>query len=99
MPSFREGLSRSIMEAMASGLPCVVSKIRGNVDLVDEGKGGFLLAPTDADGFASAIEKLYGSQALQNEMRGYNLEKIKEFDSSVVEEEIKNIYRNTLQTR
>lgn len=99
MPSFREGLSRSIMEAMASGLPCVVSKIRGNVDLVDEGKGGFLLTPTDADGFASAIEKLYGSQALQNEMRGYNLEKIKEFDSSVVEEEIKNIYRNTLQTR
>ena len=97
--SHQEGLPRSTMEAMASGLPCVVSKIRGNVDLVDEGKGGFLLAPTDADGFASAIEKLYGSQAMQNEMRGYNLEKIKEFDSSVVEEEIKNIYRNTLQTR
>ena len=30
--SFREGLSRSIMEAMASGLPCIVSRIRGNVD-------------------------------------------------------------------
>ena len=27
MPSFREGLSRSIMEAMASGLPCLVSRI------------------------------------------------------------------------
>lgn len=99
MPSFREGLSRSIMEAMASGLPCVVSRIRGNVDLVDDEKGGFLLAPTDAEGFASAIEKLCGSRAMRDEMQKYNLEKIKEFDSLVVEEELRNIYKNTLQTR
>ena len=32
VPSFREGFSRSIMEAIASGLPCIVSKIRGNTD-------------------------------------------------------------------
>lgn len=99
MPSFREGLSRSIMEAMASGLPCVVSRIRGNADLVDDGKGGYLYAPTDADGFASAIEKLCNNQALRDEMQKYNLEKIKEFDSLVVEEELRNIYKNTLQTR
>lgn len=96
MPSFREGLSRSVMEAMASGLPCVVSKIRGNVDLVDEGKGGFLLTPTDADGFASAIERLCCDRALCDEMSRYNLEKIKEFDASVVEDGLTKIYKNTL---
>ena len=42
MPFFREGLSRSIMEAMASGLPCIVSDIRGNRDLIDDKKGGYL---------------------------------------------------------
>lgn len=44
MPSFREGLSRSIMEAMASGLPCIASRIRGNVELLENEKGGYLLA-------------------------------------------------------
>ena len=32
MPSIREGLLRPLMEAMACGLPCIVSRIRGNTD-------------------------------------------------------------------
>ncbi len=38
-PSLQEGLPVALMEAMASGLPCIVSKIRGNVDLIDESTG------------------------------------------------------------
>ena len=37
-PSFREGLSVSLMEAMASGLPVVCSRIRGNIDLISKRK-------------------------------------------------------------
>ncbi len=96
MPSFREGLSRSIMEAMASGLPCVVSKIRGNTDLVTENKGGFLCAPTDDNGFATAVSTLSNDASLCNEMSKYNLERIKDFDVSVVENELTKIYKNTL---
>lgn len=92
MPSFREGLSRSIMEAMASGLPCVVSRIRGNVDLVEQEKGGYLCSAQDAEGFAAAIGRLTNDAALRDQMRAYNLEKIKGFDISVVEEEIREIY-------
>ena len=40
-PSLREGLSASLMEAMASGLPVICSRIRGNTDLID-GNGGAL---------------------------------------------------------
>lgn len=96
MPSFREGLSRSIMEAMASGLPCIASKIRGNADLIEDGKGGFLCAPTDSDGFAEAIGTLCGNASLCAEMSKFNKAKIKEFDISVVEQEMRDIYAEVL---
>ena len=41
--SYREGLSVALMEAMAAGLPCVVSRIRGNSDLIEDGRGGISL--------------------------------------------------------
>lgn len=96
MPSFREGLSRSIMEAMASGLPCVVSKIRGNTDLIDRGKGGFLCNPTDSSGFTEAIGSLCRNTLLCAKTGEFNKMKIKEFDTSVVEEEMKHIYAEVL---
>ncbi len=96
MPSYREGLSRSMMEAMASGLPCIASRIRGNTDLVVEGAGGYLSAPTDADGFAKAIKTLADDPALRQQMREHNLEYVKNFDTAVAEQEIKKIYEEVL---
>lgn len=43
------------MEAMASGLLCVASKIRGNVDLIKNGVTGFLCDPFDVDDVTSAM--------------------------------------------
>ncbi len=59
-PSFREGLSVALMEAMACGLPCAVSRIRGNVDLIDGG-GQCLFDPRDPAGCRAAIEAMLGS--------------------------------------
>lgn len=92
----QEGLPRSMMEAMASGLPCVASKIRGNTDLIEEGEGGFLCAPTDSDGFAQAIGMLCHDTSLCTKMSEFNRAKIKEFDVSVVEKEIRSIYAEVL---
>lgn len=94
MPSFREGLSRSIMEAMATGLPCVVSKIRGNVDLVEENVGGYLCTPGDTCGFAGALDKLASDDALRKSMSLANLERIKKFDLSVVIDQMTQIYKD-----
>ena len=58
LPSLREGLSVALMEAMSAGLPCIVSRIRGNVDLIEEGKGGYLCEPDDVDGFKNRIGEL-----------------------------------------
>lgn len=92
LASFREGLSRTIMEAMASGLPCVVSKIRGNIDLIDE-KGGFLCNPQDCKEFSDAFSILYNNPNLRLEMREYNKQKVQFFSFEKVVEEMEKIYR------
>ncbi len=96
MPSFREGLSRSIMEAMASGLPCVVSKIRGNTDLITDNKGGFLCEPSNSEEFAEAINFLCKNKPLCSEMSQFNKTKIRDFDTSVAERAIMSIYAEVL---
>lgn len=94
--TLQEGLPRSMMEAMACGLPCIASKIRGNVDLLDDGKGGFLRELTDVDGFADCISKMADSEEMRKQMSLYNLEAIKQYDLSVVEQEIDAIYKEVL---
>ena len=91
LPSRREGLSVSLMEAMASGLPCVASRIRGNVDLIEDGRGGYLCPPEDADAFADAVTRLLtGNQ--RAEMGRWNREKISGFSLDRVASQMKEIY-------
>ena len=73
-PSFREGLPVAVMEAMASGLPVIATKIRGSSDLVQHGA---LFAPTDADGMAKAIEKTQLCKA-KHETSAFDIHKVME---------------------
>ena len=93
----QEGLPRSMMEAMASGLPCVSSRIRGNVDLIEEGVNGYTCLTDDVDGYAAAIAKIATDSELREKMRQNNLEKIKNYDITVVEKQIREIYADVLK--
>ena len=55
LPSVAEGMSNSLLEAMASSLPCVVSRIGGNTDLIADGIHGRLVDPRDPAELAAAI--------------------------------------------
>ena len=91
-PSFREGLSVSLMEAMACGLPIVCSKIRGNVDLVEDGVGGFHFVPNDADGLTQILKNIITDSAKIAQMGDANKEKIKMFSLENVLGMMKEIY-------
>lgn len=94
--TLQEGMPRSMMEAMACGLPCIASRIRGNVDLLDDGKGGYLCGCDDEHEIAEKLIKLAADKDLREKMRLYNLETIKGYDVSVVENEIEMIYKEVL---
>jgi glycosyltransferase involved in cell wall biosynthesis len=61
-----DGTSISLLEAMASALPVVVSDLPANHEWVEEGKGGWMIRAGDVPGYASALEKLL---ALPDEAR------------------------------
>lgn len=55
LPSKNEGMSNTVLEAVASGLPVVGTTVGGNDALVREGENGFLVAPQDTAALANAI--------------------------------------------
>ncbi len=88
-PSFREGLSVALMEAMACGLPCAVSKIRGNTDLIDT-NGGKLFDPHSVEGCKNALKELLSGDL--QKAGEYNAEKVKRFSLKSVNEKMKGLY-------
>lgn len=55
LPSLREGISNTILEAMASGLPVIATRVGGNPELVEHGRTGTLVPPADPKAMAEAI--------------------------------------------
>lgn len=92
-PSFREGLPVSVMEAMASGLPCVASDIRGVRDLIIDGKNGFLCEPSDKNVITNAISILAESEQLRVKFGLYSKEKVSAYGYDLVERKMMQIYK------
>lgn len=93
-PSLREGLSVALMEAMSSGLPVVCSKIRGNTDLIIDGKGGYLVNSVCVESYAKVIERLYKSIELRQVFSEYNLERVEKYSVSSILREMSRVYKS-----
>jgi len=64
-PSVTETFGNVTLEAMASGVPVVAARATGAVDLVDEGRTGFLVPPRDAAAYADAIARIVTEPGLR----------------------------------
>ena len=65
LPSFAEGVPVVLMEAMAKGIPVISTNIMGIPELIENGKDGILIAPSDVDGLAHSLEVLLSNSELR----------------------------------
>lgn len=75
LPSHREGMPRSIIEAMLSGLPVVATKIRGSRELVEDGETGILIPVGSAQDLSAALQKLITDREIRVRMGTAGLER------------------------
>lgn len=88
MPSIQEGLSVALMEAMVCRKPVICSKIRGNVDLIDNALGGYLCEAYDISEYADKIRQLKNSVELRTKFGEYNSIKVEKFDIEIIKAEL-----------
>jgi len=91
--SLFEGLPLSVIEAMAVGLPVVVTEVGGVPDIVEDGVNGFLVPSGDAGSLSRAILKLIEDKGLQCQMAQNNMEKAKAFDMDYVTGQYMKLYK------
>jgi len=93
LPSYREGLSYSIIEASAFGKPVVASNIRGCRESVDNGKTGILVPPESPANLADVLANLLNDQDKCKELGKNGREKsLKEFDEKIAFNHLKEKY-------
>jgi sugar transferase (PEP-CTERM/EpsH1 system associated) len=95
LPSLLEGISNTILEAMASGLPVIASAVGGNPELVEEGKTGRLFPPKDVQRLIILLERYaadpemlraHARQARQTAIERFGLQTMVKRYQSVYEE-------------
>lgn len=96
-PSFYEGLSNTILEAMAMGLPIIASNVGGNRDIIHHGSNGLLFHPDDVHGLTSSLEEIYKNNGLREHMGKLNRKTVlHEFSLSEMVKHYDHYYRSLL---
>lgn len=95
-PSYQEGLPVALMEAMAAGLACIASDIRGNVDLMCNSEIESLLEVNQLQQWENKIRKIRKNEKERLQMGQNNIKQILAFDSEKVEKSMKNIYQEII---
>lgn len=88
LASTMEGLSQSLLEAMALGVPVTATAYAGNLDLIKDGENGLFFEDGDIRQIASNIERLRDDNALRDSLRNQGL--ITAYETYSIENTISN---------
>ncbi len=93
LPSYSEGLSNALMEAMASSCACVASDVGGNAYLIQNGISGFLFPVGDREALRSHLRRLIEDSAKRKSLGDAARKRIEEkFSWNVVSEMYRTLF-------
>ena len=97
LPSLREGLPLTILEAMACGKPVIATNVGGIPEVVKDGVSGILISPKDPESLHSAMNELLGDREKMKKM-GHNGKRVcsESFDSKTMIRKIEDLYDSLL---
>ena len=99
-PTYAEGFSNTILEAMATGLPIVSTRAVGVVDCLRDGENALLVEPGDVEGLAGAMGRMLGEPALRRRLAERSLKEARTLYAwPTVAREIVGVYASLLGTR
>jgi glycosyltransferase involved in cell wall biosynthesis len=97
LPSYREGMPKALLEAMACGLPCISTNAPGCRDAVRHEDNGLLVPIKDANALAEAIKRLLQNPAERQRMGARGRERAeKEFNQEIIIQQTFDVYREML---
>lgn len=100
LTSDREGFPNAVMEAMAVGLPCVVTDVGDCAELVRDGESGFVCPSGDRRGLANSVARLVADADLRRRLGGQARARVSDaFSAEAMAEATQALYRRLLGER
>ncbi|MDD4890939.1 MAG: glycosyltransferase family 4 protein [Phycisphaerae bacterium] len=97
-PSYWEGLSRALPQALLAGLPVISYDIDGAREVVRHGENGFLLRTGDAEQLTWAIETMFSSPAMRQKMGNrHRTQWAEQFDAERMGSQLERLYREVVR--
>jgi len=95
LPSLNEGMSNTMLEALASGLPIVATDTGGTRELVEDGQNGLIIKMKDSGDISEKMEKLLKNKNLRERMALSSRKKAERLSWQSVAEKYYGLYKNT----
>lgn len=98
LPSYREGTSRVLLEAAASGIPAIATNVPGCRNVVDDGETGLLVGTSRPDEIASAVTRLSREPEVAERLgENARVKAVREFDERIVLRRISRCYADLVE--
>jgi len=97
-PSLIEGISSTILEAMACKVPVITTNVGGNKEIIEHKKNGILIEPNNSKNLLDEILNLFNNSKIKNELINSAYENVQKYDWKHVGKLYLNLYNELLKS-